>query len=124
MAVLWLNQHHHIQDLLGYQTQPSLEYQGNGWLGYDWQFWQRVAANPALVWANTDTTLWNLAFAEQASASHCHHCFCLSHNTHQCDWAPDPQPPMAPHMTSYQYLKQQRHLDPQPLMESYQYQKQ
>ena len=58
------NQPHRIQDLLGYQTliiEASLEYQGDGWLGYDQQFQQRAAANPALVWANTDTTLWNLA---------------------------------------------------------------
>ena len=47
---------------------------------------------------------WNLAFAGQASASHCRHCFCLAHTTDQCDWAPDSQPLMSPHMTSYQYL--------------------
>ena len=126
MAVYCRNQPHRIQDLLGYQTliiEASLEYQGDGWLGYDRRFRQRAAANPALVWANIDTTLWNLAFAGQASASRCRHCFCLSYTTDQCDWAPEPQPLMAPHMTSYQYLKQQQHFDPQPLMASYQYQK-
>ena len=104
MAICSRNQPHRIQDFLGYQTQASLEYQGDGWLGYDWRFQQRAPANPALVWANINTTLWNLAFAGQASASHCCHCFCLAHTTDQCDWAPDPQPLMSPHMTSYQYL--------------------
>ena len=33
MVVCWPTQPHRIQDLLGYQTQPSLEYQGDGWLG-------------------------------------------------------------------------------------------
>ena len=115
------NHPHHIQDLLGYQTlitEASLEYQEDCGLGYDWWFWQKAAANPALVWSNTDTTLWNLAFTGQASASCCSHCFCLSHTTNQCDWAPDPQLLMALHVTSYQNLKQQEQLaiDPQPLM--------
>ena len=113
MAACCRNQPHRIQDLLAYQTliiEVSLEYQGDGWLGYDWWFRQRAAGNPALVWANIDTTPWNLAFAGQASASHCCHCFCLSHTIDQCDWVPEPQPLMVPHMTSYQYLKQQQHL--------------
>ena len=116
MAICCQKQPHRIQDLLGYQTliiEASLEYPGDGWLGYDWRFQQRAAANRALIWA-----------AGQASASHCYHCFCLSHTTDQCDWAPDPQPLMVAHMTFYQYLKQQQHLDPQSLMVPYQYQKQ
>ena len=50
MAVCCWNQPHRIQDLLGYQTmivEASLEYQGDGWLGYDWRFRQRAVANPA-----------------------------------------------------------------------------
>ena len=104
---------------VSYQTliiEASLEYQGDGWLGYNQWFLQRAAVNLALVWANIDTTIWNLAFARQASASHCCHCFCLSHTTDQCNWAPEPQTLMAPHMTSYQYLKQRQHFDPQFLI--------
>ena len=125
-AVCCWNQPHHIQDLLGHQTltiEAFLEYQGDGWLGYDRRFRQRAAANPGLVWANIDTTLWNLAFAGQGSTSRCCHCFCLSHTTDQYDQAPDPLPLLVPHTTSYQYLKQQQHLDPQPLMAPYQHQK-
>ena len=64
MAICCQNHPHRIQDLLGYQTliiEASLEYQGDGWLEYDRHFRQRAAANSALVWPNTDTTLWNLA---------------------------------------------------------------
>ena len=56
-------------------------------MGYDRRFCLRSAANPTLTWANIDTTLWSLAFAGQASASHCHHCFCLSHTTVQHQYA-------------------------------------
>ena len=115
MAVCCQKQPHRIQDLLGCQTlivEASLEYQGDGWLGYNWRFWQRAAANSTLVCANINTTLWNLAFVGQACASSCCHSFCLSHTTDQCDRAPDPQPLMALHMATYQYPKQQQRLPP------------
>ena len=51
-AVCCWNQPHCIQDLLGYQTliiEVSLEYQGDGWLGYDQRLQQRAAPNPALI---------------------------------------------------------------------------
>ena len=88
---------HRIQDLLGYQTliiEASLEYQSDGWIGYDRRLQQRTATNPNLVWANIDSTLWNLAFAGKASASRCRHCFSLSHSSVQCDWTPNPPPLM------------------------------
>ena len=95
MAVVCRRKPHRIQDLIGYQTliiEASLEYQGDSWIGYDRRFRQRAATNPNLVWANTDSTLWNLAFARQASASRSRHCSSLSHSSVQCDWAPDPPP--------------------------------
>ena len=49
MAICCQNQPHRIQDLLGYQTliiEASLEYQGDGWLGYDRQFRQRASFSP------------------------------------------------------------------------------
>ena len=58
MALCCWKQLHCIQDLLGYQTlimEPSLEYQGDGWLGYDWQFQQRAATNHTLVCVNIDS---------------------------------------------------------------------
>ena len=110
MAVCCRKQPHQIHDLIGYQTlivEASLEYQGDGWMGYDRQFWLRAAANPTLTWANI-YTLWSLAFAGQASASHCCHCFCLSHTTDQCNWAPNPQPFKSLHTTTHQYRQEQQ----------------
>ena len=97
MAVVCQKEPHRIQDLLGYQTliiEASLEYQGDSWIGYDQRFRQRAATNTTLVWAKTDSPLWNLAFAGQANASRCRHCFSLSHSSVQCDWSPDPPPLM------------------------------
>ena len=108
MAVLCQKQPYRIQDLLGYQIliiEASLEYQGDGWMGYDRQFRQRVAANPALAWANIDTTLWNLTFSGQPGASHYHHCFSLCLNTSQCNWAPV----LRPHTISHSLLHQSPH---------------
>ena len=83
-------------------------------MGYDRRFRLRVAANPTLTWANIDTTLWSLAFAGQASASHYRHCFCLSHTTDQYDWAPDPQPFKSLYTTTYQYPQEQKQLQCSP----------
>ena len=125
MAVVCRKQPHRIQDLLGYQTlivEASLEYQGDSWVGYDRRFRQRAATNPSLLWANTDPTLWNLAFSGQARVSRCRHCFILSHTTEHCDWAPDPTPLMMSHPTSSQYPQHQQlpicrawNNDPRPL---------
>ena len=54
MAVCCCKQPHSNQDLLGYQTlivDASLEYQGDGWMGYDRQFHQGAATNATLFWA-------------------------------------------------------------------------
>lgn len=111
MAVVCRKQPHRIQDLLSYQTliiEASLEYQGDGWMGYDRRFRQRAATTPSLAWANTDPTLWNMAFAGQASASRCRHCFSLSHPTDHCDWAPEPMPLMSLRPASYRYPQYQQ----------------
>ena len=77
-------------------------------MGYDRRSWLRAAANPTLTLANIDTTLWGLAFSWQASISLCRQCFCLSHTTDQCNWAPDPQPFKSLHTTTYQYSQEQQ----------------
>ena len=95
LAVISRKQPLRIPDLLGYQTliiEAYLEYEGDGWMGYDRRFRQRAPANPGQPWACIDTTLWNLAFAAKARASRCQHCFSLSHVSSQCDWAPEPSP--------------------------------
>ena len=50
MAVVFQRESHRIQDLLGTLIiEASLEYQGDGWIGYDQKFRQRAATNPNLV---------------------------------------------------------------------------
>ena len=47
-----------IHDMLGYLAliiEANMEYEGDGWLGYDHWFRQKAAVSP---WA----TLWNMAF--------------------------------------------------------------
>ena len=82
-----------IQDMLGYQTlivEARMEYEGDGWLGYDRRFRQTAATSPDTPWSKIELTLWNKAFAGQARASRCKYCFSLTHTAEDCDWAPTP----------------------------------
>ena len=58
-------------------------------MGYDRRFRQIAATKPNIVWAQIDTTLWNLAFSGKARAVQCKFCFSLSHISTECSWAPD-----------------------------------
>ena len=92
-----------VQDLLGYQTlivEARMEYEGDGWLGYDRRFRQTAAASPDMSWAKIEPTLWNKAFAGQARASRCKHCFSLTHVADDCDWAPTPSATHSPKQRS------------------------
>ena len=93
-----------IQDMLGYQTlivEARMEYEGDGWLGYDRCFRQNAAASSDICWSKIDPTLWNKAFAGQAKASRCKHCFSLTHSAEECDWAPTPSANKAPVTNKY-----------------------
>ena len=102
MAVIAAKTPARLPDMLGYQVliiEARMEYEGDGWLGYDRRFRQRAAASPEAVWARIEPTLWNIAFAGKARASRCKHCFSLTHPAEDCEWAPTkaaippPQPP-------------------------------
>ncbi len=57
MAVVTSKQPERIPDLLGYQAlilEARMEYDGDGWLGYDRRFRQRAAADTTTVWARID----------------------------------------------------------------------
>ena len=100
MAVLTRAAPERTQDLLGYQAlimEAKMECTGDEWLGYDRRFLQRAAADPNMVWARIDPTLWNIAFAGQGRATRCKYCFSLTHLSDDCDWAPPP--PKTPQLT-------------------------
>ena len=70
-----------IPDLLGYQAliiDASIQYDGDGWMGYDQRFHLSTAANSTTSWASLNMTLWNLAFTGYAKVARCKHCFCLT----------------------------------------------
>ena len=103
IAVVSSKQPHRIPDLLGYMTliiESHMEHAGDGWMGYDRRFRQIAATKPNIVWAQIDTTLWNLAFSGKARAVRCKFCFSLSHVSTECSWAPDQGSP--PSGTHYQ----------------------
>ena len=80
-----------VQDLLGYQSlivEAKMEYQGDGWLGYDRRFRQRAAADLGKPWSVIDPSLWSMALSGLAKATRCKHCFSLSHRADECEWAP------------------------------------
>ena len=54
-----------------------MEYDGDGWLGYDRRFWQMAAVSTDVPWSRIDPTLWNKAFVGQAKVAWCKHCFSL-----------------------------------------------
>lgn len=77
-----------IQDMLGYQTlivEARMEYEGDGWLGYKRYFRQNAAVTTDTFWSKVDPTLWNKAFAGQAKATWCKHCFSLTQMAEECD---------------------------------------
>ena len=81
-----------VPDLLGYQSliiDASIQYDGDGWVGYDRWFRLNAAANSNKTWATLDATLWNRAFTGYAKVSRCKHCFSLTHTSSECEWAPE-----------------------------------
>ena len=70
LAVILVKSPSRIRDLLGYQTlifQASMEYKGDGWLGYDCRFCLNAAADPDMVWARLDPPSGTLlSLAEEA----------------------------------------------------------
>ena len=63
-----------IQDMLVYLAlviEAGMEYERDGWLGYDRRFRQNAAASPDAIWARIDLTLRNMAFVSQAKVSRC-----------------------------------------------------
>ena len=57
-----------VPDLLGYMAliiESHMEHTGEG---YDRRFRQIAATKPNMIWAQIDTTLWNLAFSEKTRA--------------------------------------------------------
>ena len=88
-----------VHDMLGYQAlivEARMEYEGDGWLGYDRRFRQTAAASPDTPWAKIEPTLWNKAFVGQARAARCKYCFSLTHMADDCDWAPTPSTSRTP----------------------------
>ena len=95
IAVITRKQPERIQDLLGYQSrilEAHLEYAGDYWLGYDRRFRLEAAASNNTNWSTIDTNLWSIAFSGKAKSTRCKYCFCITHSSADCNWAPDPQP--------------------------------
>jgi len=65
MTVLARKQPMRIPNVIVYQTiiiKAQLEFEGDGWIGYDRRFKQRATAKgPSTKWACIDPTLWSLA---------------------------------------------------------------
>ena len=86
-AVISKKQPHRVMDLMGYQIliiEAYHEYRNDSWLNYDRRFRLRAASQPGRSWAAIDSTIWNLAFAGQAKATRCNHCFSFAHSTSNC----------------------------------------
>lgn len=91
IAVVAVKYPQRLPDMLAYQVliiEAHMEYEDDGWLGYDRRFRQRAAAMPDAVWARIECTLWNIAFAGKARAARCKDCFSLTHPAEDCEWAP------------------------------------
>ena len=87
-AVISKKQPYQVMDLMGYQIliiEAYHEYRSNAWLNYDRRFHLRAASQPGRSWAAIDSTIWNLAFAGQAKATRCNHCFSFAHSTSNCN---------------------------------------
>lgn len=85
-----------VPDLLEYQSliiDASIQYEGDGWVGYDHRYRLSAAANSTKVWSSLDPTLWNLAFTGKAKVTRCKHCFCLTHTSSECEWASEATDP-------------------------------
>ena len=92
-AVLSTHNRDLAPDLFQYQafiTRSSLRFQPYAWLQYDIQFRLKLAANPSLRWASTDTELvatWLSADAAKRTAS-CFSCGCPDHLSADCPLRP------------------------------------
>ena len=87
IALISCKQPNKVVDLLGYQhliIQAHQEYQGDGWLGYDRHFCQRVTLSSN--WSTIDVTLWDLAFSGRGSSRVCNHCLSASYVSRDCEF--------------------------------------
>lgn len=62
-----------------------MEYEGDGWLGYDRCFRQTVTRD--IEWSETNDTLWNKDFISEACTKRCRLCFAVTHANEDCDLA-------------------------------------
>lgn len=76
-----------VQDLLAYSSlivHASRKYKGDSWVQYDANFRKRAAAHPGERWAEVQTSLWTLAFANTEHNEHCSICFSIDHVSKDC----------------------------------------
>ena len=85
-----------VKDLLAYLrliVREAQRTQGKGWLSYDHIFRQNAASNPALCWANLDTSLHSSfcvgsSSANDATRTVCAYCNEFDHSSEECVMAP------------------------------------
>ena len=81
-----------VPDLIAYQTiiiEAHLEYEGDGWIGYDRHFQQRIVASSSGAWSRIDPTLWSMAFVGREKLTHRKFYFRLIHTSLECSWSKD-----------------------------------
>ena len=77
-----------VSDLLAYSSLMVLgarNFEGDGWIQYDWYFRKSVAFNPHAKWGEIQPMFWSLAFANARTKEHCAICFSLDHTTVECE---------------------------------------
>ena len=84
----------HFMDYMRSIVCASRTFEGAAWASYDAAFRRRAANRLSLDWSQSDSALFNEAFAGRGKVLHrCIHCLSETHTSRECFHAPQEEPP-------------------------------
>ena len=84
----------HFMDYMRSIVRASRTFEGAAWASYDAAFRRRAANRLSPDWSQSDSALFNEAFAGRGKVLHrCIHCLSEMHTSRECFYAPQEEPP-------------------------------
>ncbi len=85
-----------VTDLLAYASliiHAARKFKGDAWLQYDKNFRRYAEVHPSIQWAETNPSIWTMAFCNAQPRPHCELCFSIDRETWGCeDYTPSEKP--------------------------------
>lgn len=88
IGVVAQQQPERVADLLAYASlviHAARKYKGDGWMQYEKNFRRYAEVHPGIRWAETNPSIWTMAFCSAQPHPHCELCFSIDHEAWQCE---------------------------------------